>query len=133
MSDDLALQVLSQTSDSVQKLFDLITRVDERVKSIQDNQVELNFQIKEIVVDYQELLERIINLEAKNGRLIQDEVVKYTDKVGEIEKRIITLEQTSRSHESRWNSIFGLFVQLIWVVLAAWVLFKLNLNAPSIP
>lgn len=133
MSDDLTIQVLAQNSDNVQKLFDLITRVDERVKNIQDNQAELSGQIKEIVIDYHELLERIITLEAKHGKLVQEEIIKYTDKVADIDKRILGLEHSSRSNEGRWNRVFSFLIQLIWVVLAAWVLFKLNLNPPPIP
>ena len=133
MSDNLTVKVLSQTSDNIQRLFDLTTRIDERVKIIQDSQEETNARVKEVVDDYHQLLTRIITMEANSGRALHQESSKYFDQMSEIDKRINALEHANKGSENRWNRVFTFAIQLIWVVLASWVLYKLQLSPPNLP
>ena len=133
MSENLTVKVLSQTSENIQRLFDLTTRIDERVKMIQTTQEETNNKIKEVVNDYNELLERMITIEVNGNRTVQGEMNRYYEQLSNIDKRINMLEHANTGSENRWNRIFSFVIQLIWVVLASWVLYKLQLNPPNLP
>jgi chromosome segregation ATPase len=132
MRDELTVKVLSQTSENIQKLFDLTTRIDERVKIIQSNQEEINHRVRECTDDYKEILERTVKLEATCGMKLNEENTNSDQIVG-IDKRIVHLEHNSQGAENRWNRIFTFAIQLVWVVLASWVLYKLHLNPPNLP
>ncbi len=133
MSENLTVKVLSQTSENIQRLFDLTTRIDERVKMIQATQEETNDKIKEVVHDYNELLARMITIEVNGSKNVQGEVNKYYEQLSNIDKRINILEHANKGSENRWNRIFNFVIQLIWVVLASWVLYKLQLSPPNLP
>lgn len=133
MNDSLTVKVLSQTSDNIQKLFDLTTRIDERVKMIQEGQEETNVQVKEIVTDNHQLLTRIITVEANSNKNAHIDLAKYFDQMSNIDKRINALEHANKGSENRWNKIFTFSIQLIWVVIASWVLYKLQLSPPNLP
>jgi len=140
MREELTVKILAQTSESIQKLFDLTTRIDERVKSIHASQEALNAKTIELNNNYTLLMGRIIKLESRSSESLQGEIDRLMRKVDEQEKlwnildrRIQSAEQTAKTQEGRWSSIFSFGIQMVWVVLAAWVLFKLNLNPPPVP
>jgi len=53
--------------------------------------------------------------------------------VHEVEKRIIALQLVSDKNEGRWNKIMNFVIQLIWVALAAYLLYTLKLEHVSLP
>ena len=67
MSEDLSVQILSQTSDNIQKLFDLSTRIDERVKSIQSKQENLDDRIDTIMESHNELMRTVAVLNSSTN------------------------------------------------------------------
>ena len=48
----------------------------------------------------------------------------------ELDKRITFVESVSGTQQERWKTVTNFVIQLIWIVLAAWVLMKLNLTPP---
>ena len=133
MKDDLFVQLLAQTSESIQKLFDLSTRIDERVKFIQSKQADVDGRLTGVVTNHLEVIQRLAVAESRLEALDVDAVEDLEKIVHTLDRRIISLEQTSKGHEHRWNAIFQFAVQLIWITLAAYVLYKLNLNPPPVP
>ena len=134
MSEDLSVQILSQASDSIQKLFDLVTRIDERVKSLQDKQQSHSKQIDNILANYNELKEKIAIIQSSSTTGINaDNIELCKDKIVELDKRLSSLEQKSAGMESRWSTIFKFIVQTIWLIVGAWVLYKLGLSPPAVP
>lgn len=149
--EDISVQILAQTSENIQKLFDLSIRIDERVKLIQANQDDFDHRIENIIKEENEIFRRLILLESKNGSAIKevvaslsDELGKQKDKLAEIErrftgtdsasdKRLSALEISNRGSDNRWEKITSFVIQLVWIVLAAWVLTHLNLNPPPVP
>lgn len=137
MSDDISIQILSQTSENIQKLFDLSTRIDERVITIQQKQEELDRRIDVIVKDHNKLMQKIAVIESKNISPLIDSIESKMEKadreVNSIDKRLINVEHDSLTNQDRWGKFSSFTIQLIWIVIASWLLFKLNLNSPSIP
>lgn len=133
MPEDISVQILSQTSENIQKLFELSTRIDERVKSIQIKQHDLEERLDNVITAHQEVMQKIAVLESKNGGALEKEIEKCRDKFTEIDKRLVIVEGASGRSQDRWNKIGTFIIQLVWVLLAAWLLLKLNLQAPAVP
>lgn len=59
---------------------------------------------------------------------------KNIDKIYEdnhkLEVRVQALEIAQGGNERKWNAIINFGFQLIWVVMAAYILYKLGLQAP---
>lgn len=133
MREDLQMQILTQASENIQKLFDLSTRIDERVKAIQAKQTEQDARLENLNKLQTETVQRVIVLESRNNTAIYAEVSSHGEQLNAIDKRLMQLESTSKGNEGRWHTIWGFIIQLIWIVMAAGVLYKLGLNPPSVP
>ncbi len=139
MTEDISVQILTQASDNIQKLFDLSTRIDERVKMIQSRQEIMDRRIDEIISIKNTLMQKIAVIESKEDALgIYDE--QTIDRIENIEKALISVDKRLDSVEGknemssdRWNKIATFVIQLVWVILAAYLLTKLHLQAPSVP
>lgn len=123
MSEDI-------TADSLQKLHDSSTRIDERVKTIQEHQKNLENSIGSIQCEHTGIMQRIAVLESKDTAHHLNDIKK---ELNQLEKRLNTFEASTGQSKDRWNRIFTFMIQIIWVILAAWLLMKLGLQAPSVP
>lgn len=148
MAEEISVQILSQASENIQKLFDLSTRIDERVKSIKEQQDSLSHQMTSIVKDYHDVTKKLAVLEAHNPSSgISSLSVKFDDteeQLREIEKRITAVEKdtdkrltavesATTTSADRWKQIFGFVIQLVWIIVAAWAIAKLGLQSPPVP
>jgi predicted component of type VI protein secretion system len=72
--DDFSPQLLAQTSQNMNKLFELSTRIDERVKNIQNKQEEFEEKLENSAKYTNELVQRLIVVEQRNGQTARDYV-----------------------------------------------------------
>ena len=133
MKEDVSVQLITHTSDNILKLFDLSTRIDERVKSHHVKQCDMEGRLEEIIKRYASLMERVAIAEFKLSAPIEEEIELLRNAINDMDRRMISLEQTSRGNENRWNIILQFAVQLAWIILAAYVLYRLNLSPPPTP
>jgi uncharacterized protein (DUF3084 family) len=135
MPEEISTQILSQASENIQKLFDLSTRIDERVKNIQNQHESLERRAEEIVRRQQEILQKTAVLESKetNKDLVAVKLDECEEAIIDIDKRISMLESENNRYGDRWNRIATFVIQLVWVILAAYLLTKLHLQAPAVP
>lgn len=135
MPEEISVQILNKTSENIQKLFELSTRIDERVKSIHEKQEHLEDRIDAVMSQHVIIMQKIAVLES--GKQEQTECVNkiltHDKDISELDKRLNKIENTQANHADRWNKIASFFIQLIWVILAAYMLTKLNLQAPAVP
>lgn len=133
--ETISVQILAQASDNIQKLFDLITRIDERVKMIQSKQDHLDKRIDDLVQRQINTMQTVAVVEQ-----LRDNDVSMAEKLDNIQTRLhaydirmAQLESDSGRSMDRWKQIGSFVIQLIWVILAAYLLTKLNLQAPAVP
>ena len=126
MADDISM--LTQTSDNIQKLFELSNRIDERIKNLQKDQKNSDNKLDSILENYHGISQRVAVMESKDLKSIDNRIQECAGEIRVIEKRISTVELASGNNQDRWNKIFNFSIQLIWVVLASWVLMKMNLT-----
>lgn len=146
--EELNPNFLSQIAESVAKLFEITTRVDERVKICIDKNKEIEIKVENV---HRELSQRINNntelnlalrenlaiLNSKNIDYKLENIKSDIDLVNEeilfLKNRISNTEKASEGFENKWNAIVKFIVQIIWLVVGAWILFKLGLGPPSLP
>lgn len=133
MSDDISVQILAQSSENIQKLFDLSTRIDERVKAIQLNQTNLESKIESLVASHNISMQKIAVLESRDLKYVDSRLSECEKENSSMDKRLTSVESSSGQNQDRWNKIMSFVIQLVWVILAAWLLMKLNLQAPAVP
>lgn len=135
MPEDISFQILAQASENIQKLFDLSTRIDERVKSVQAKQDHLDKRIDDTINTHIDLMKKIAVLEAHEEDAANVYLrIEYNSKIiNELDKRVTSLEKDSGTHNDRWKSVATFVVQLVWIILAAYLLLKLNLQPPAVP
>lgn len=132
MSDDISVQILAQSSENIQKLFDLSTRIDERVKAIQTNQANLENRIESLFGSHNIAMQKIVVLESRDVKFLDSKISECEKEISSIDKRLSGVESSSGQNQDRWNKIMSFVIQLVWVILAAWLLMKLNIQAPAV-
>jgi hypothetical protein len=89
---------------SIKSIDSLTTRIDERVQSLIKKQIKFD-----------------------------EDVVNLHENIHKMELRLSTLENSNNKSDQRWKGVTGFAVQLIWVILAAWLLYKLGIQSPDVP
>lgn len=123
-------QYYDQVAESIKDLFELSTRIDERVQFLTKKTDELE---NKSVLHFKaagEANTKIAVLESKNGDKLQESINKLDTSLRAIELKVQALEGSSQSTENRWKTILGFALQAIWTVAVAYVLFKLGLQNP---
>ena len=151
-------QYFLQVSESIKDLFELSTRIDERVQAIMKKQDETDNKLESMNESIGKMSSRISVLEAKTPELYKKDIGTLFDRIHEnnihlenlknksdtnvpiiqaVEERshrntadIQQLKGQTQENEGRWKSAFGFVIQIVWVILAAYLLFKLGIQAP---
>jgi hypothetical protein len=90
--------------------------------------------LEEMIQQHITLMQKVAVLEANsNGDEMTEQLTSIERAANDLDKRVTKLETAEGKHTERWRTIGTFILQLIWVVLAAYVLLKLNLQAPAIP
>ena len=122
-----------QVSESIKSLFDLTTRIDERVKHMQITQQEMQTKMdSQLKADY-DMDGRLQVIESKVHSLNGSSSDEIKDRIRCMETEMALLKQVVSKSESRWEKIVKVIVQLGWIVVAAYVLTQLGLQAPQVP
>lgn len=140
MSEDIAVKILTQTSENIQKLFDLSTRIDERVKAISSKQHDIEQRSNDLSESNSDMLQAIAVLESQGNsefpthRCPYKNVIDATcNALASVDKRLAVVELVSSGQQNTFKRITDFVIQLVWIVLAAWILYKLNLSPPAVP
>ena len=109
--------------------------MDERLNSLKASQEDIDKNIIEINRAYNETVQRLASLEsmAESNKENWQKTNEYEKEFSSIDKRLSVVETSTDKSQDRWNKIISFVIQLAWVVLAAWLLTKLNLQAPAVP
>lgn len=116
---------------SVKSLYDLTTRVDERVEQLISCQKTITSRMELLGDRASELTSRVTVLEKTTNQ--SDDVTQLVRKVHDLELRTQSIEINSGNVENRWKTIVNFALQLIWVIIAAYLLYKLGIQAPAVP
>jgi len=126
-----------QVNNSIKSIVELTTRIDERVQLMMKKQEFLENKIEDHIDDANELKTDFKLLDSKSSKTLQEEVVRISDDIYSIDNRLKALEKDSENKNNNIKkvskTVLNFIVQIIWVIVASYLLYKLNIQSPSIP
>jgi hypothetical protein len=151
MSGENSQNIYQEVSESIKTIFDLTSRIDERLKSVAKQEEELDRKLDGQIFTAFELDKRLGVIESKfegdfitstctyriehekKIQSIEEDIHKIEQNMHKLELDVQAVEIASAGHENRWKTIITFLVQIIWVVLAAYILYKLGISSPNVP
>jgi predicted nucleic acid-binding Zn-ribbon protein len=137
MPEDISIQILTQTAENIQQLFNLSSRIDEKVKAVKEQQEDLSKQISTIAKDYTEIMKKVAVLESHSGNEglsgVLTKIEQQNREISVMDKRLSTVEAATDNNQDRWKTITSFLVQLVWIIIAAWALMRLGISQPPLP
>lgn len=126
-----------QVNNSIKSIVELTTRIDERVQLMMKKQEFLENKIEDHIDYLNELKTDFKLLDSKSGKTLQEEVVRMSEDIYSIDNRLKALEKDSENKNNNIKevskTVLNFIVQIIWVIVASYLLYKLNIQSPSIP
>lgn len=153
-------QFFGQVSESVQLVFDLTSRIDERVKMLIERQKEIDDQLDKLLAMQNMALQRLATLESIvesrdfdthlrslsekvaviSSSDLKDDVESLQNKNQELHNIIHTMQIKIETmwlrlgvNDSRWYTIFDGFYKLALMMIAGYILYKLGWQSPPNP
>lgn len=109
--------------ESIKSVYDLTARIDERVKTIQKKQDEQDEKLDSFLKMQSELESRLRVLESNN-------TTELTTDMKDHEARLRLVEHSSERNENKWVKIAENGVQIIIMIIVAYLLFKMGISGP---
>jgi predicted nucleic acid-binding Zn-ribbon protein len=127
-----------QVHESIKGVFEMTARIDERVQLMMKKQDDLDNKIDSQMNLYSQLSARVTVLESDSSiETLKSEVGRVQDcaneiktKLHDVEMKLQNVEGSSGRQEDRWKNAFNFIVQIIWVIVAGYLLYKLGLPSP---
>jgi uncharacterized phage infection (PIP) family protein YhgE len=131
MSDDFTSKIITQITENIQKLFDFSSRVDERLKSLQSFKEDFENHKKEnapLLTDIDKEIS-ILKEETKKFDTILNKLSEIEVNISKLDQRVVKNETSIQGSQNRTEKVASFFIQIVWVVLAAWLLSSLGLES----
>lgn len=119
---------------------ELISRLDERVKNLNDSQKKLEEQLAKISKAQSNLSNKIVTL---NSTLdLQDNRIsgiesqgfeELEETVNELKMKIQSMEVRVGNNDSRWFLLFDSVWKVVLMLIASYILYKLGWQSPTMP
>jgi hypothetical protein len=136
-----------EVASALKTNFEVMTRLDERVKSLVDKLHESDEHTKVVFQRLGELTTRVGIVEARvwnppcpqlvDLRTAFEKNVSHflelQTLVSEIGTKLSHVERTATAVEDRWKKVFGFVFQALSTLLICYLLYKMNLSTPPLP
>jgi predicted nuclease with TOPRIM domain len=110
------------------KALTLLTRIDERVAGIQRVQDEFTRKLDEHATSMAQLIQRVGILESKTTNTLSTQVENMVNAMNMMDNRLKCVEGDNSREAKRWDSIFKFAWKIVFIVVAAYILWKLHLQ-----
>lgn len=117
-----------QVADSIRSLFELTSRIDERVKLLSEVVGKTDSKFDAIMKNQQELLQRVTALESKNGTETKKDVSQLSEKMQRIELKMQNIETLAKGSQNRWEKIIDYSMKILLAVAATFIVYKLGIS-----
>lgn len=151
---EILIEQYNQVTESIKSVFDLTSRIDERVKMLVERQNDTDERHDKLLDIQQQIIHRVTTLEAKCIELKDVSTVKAD--LNEINKRVAIMESSvdkadiddikqkihtldlrveainmrTANQEGRWAKLFDLAFKLTIMLIGGYLLFKFGWQAP---
>lgn len=114
-----------QMSESIQMVFDLTSRIDERVKVLIERHNEVNSRIERLGARQEDLLTRISVLEKASN---QADLEKMEREIKDLGSRLTILESNTSRIENKWKMIGDFVFKIAVALISGLALWKMGVN-----
>jgi archaellum component FlaC len=121
-------QFYVQLSESVKLVFDLTSRIDERVKILMEKQNELDRNFQRIMDGLSSLSTRVSIVESKSNEDLKEQVEELEKRVHDLEMKNEVLNVFKSGTENRWNHIIDAAWKVIVGIAVAYIVFKTGIK-----
>lgn len=122
-----------QSADLIRSLFELTSRIDERVKSLSECVLKTEAKFDYILKNQQELLQRVTVIESKNGTETKKIILQVSERLQKLESQVQNLEIVTKGSQTRWEKILDYAMKVLLAVAATFIVYKLGLsNIPNV-
>lgn len=117
-----------EVSESIKLVFDLTSRIDERVKHLVEQHNEANQRIEKLMERHENILSRISVLENKNGNGMKEDISELKKGFHDIEIKVAAIEMQTIRHENKWQTIGDFLFKIAVAVVGAVIVWKLTVK-----
>lgn len=115
-------QLYQEVSNSIKLVFDLTSRIDERVKMLVEQHNDANQRIEKLMERSENVFTRISVLENKMGTNMQEQIQDLREEINDLKVKTSALEIHTTRHENKWQTladfVFKVAVTLVGLLLA---------------
>lgn len=135
-----------QTSESIKLIFDLTSRIDEKIGKLIEKHENVSARLSilenndnkldKFVNLSQELIYRVALIESKGVMSISDisdlekDMHEFKERLRTFELKIESIATKTLQHETRWSQIFDLIFKIALMLIGGFLLYKLGLSSP---
>ena len=113
---DISEQFFTQVSESIKSVFNLTSRIDERVKMIHEKQQEMDKKFSRLIESQGNLNSRISVLESTSDT---EEIQSLEKTVHNMELILKEVELKSAGNTGKWEVAAGFSLKILWAIVAA--------------
>jgi len=132
MGNNMEENFYKEVHDSLKLVFDITSRIDERMKILIESNTEAKDKIEKLYEQQVTLLNRIVVVENKNNiQLVSDlknEVNIIDGRVENLSERLIHVEKEINQTNNKWASVVDFIFKVGVVVIGSIILWKLGLK-----
>lgn len=132
MTKDINENFYKEVSDSLKLVFDLTSRIDERMKIVIAGNTETKEKIEKLASQYNDILTRVSLLENRNTNREIDElkadIKTFSDDMDSINIKVIEMEKDLKSHSYKWSNLVDFVFKIAVIVIGGVILWKLGVK-----
>lgn len=150
---DVLLEHYNNVNESIKSVFDLTSRIDERVKMLVERQGDLEQQLDKAIDNQQQILNRVTVLESRDVTSVvassktdihdikqriaimensgsKQDIEDIKKKIHLLDLRVESINMRTANQESRWAKLFDLVFKLTIMLIGGYLLFRFGWQAP---
>ena len=113
---DISEQFFTQVSESIKSVFNLTSRIDERVKMIHEKQQEMDKKFSRLIESQGTLNSRVSVLESTSET---EEIQNLEKTVHNMELMLKEVELKSAGNTGKWDVAADFGLKILWAIVAA--------------
>jgi len=121
-----------QVNDSLKLVFDITSRIDERMKTLVEHNNESKERIEKLCDQQNILLNRITILENRNSAQViydlKNEITILDNKVDHLSERCVHVEKEVNQNTSKWTALIDFTFKIGVVIIGSIILWKMGLQ-----
>jgi len=119
-------------SSSLKLVFDLTSRIDERIKTLVEDNNESKTKLEKLADAQNDFLSRVIILENKNGAReiaeLKNDINSVEGQLNRLIIRMADVEKDTKHHATKWSNISDFLFKIGVAIIGGLILWKLGIK-----